>query len=886
MRPGKTVLGLALFGACAVLVFGATGSRSVTPPGPSNLAGTPPHLGEPFHAVEEIVYGPSTRRQSEPFVASDGRDFLVVCADNYYSPWMRIRGTRVTAEGAVLDTPMISIGGGRGMPGAAYGGSQYLVVWEYGLAWEYSEEEDWDIVCARVSKTGELLDDRPITVSDARCHQLKPSVASDGGGFLVVWGDRRSSGVHSIYGARVSFSGEVLDPDGIPISLGQFDKVYPNVIFDGTNYLVVWADFPGSRASNTNQYGDGDIYCARVSPSGEVLDPGGIPVYVGPGNQTCPYVASDGANSLVVWEDERDSPGDVYCARVLSSGEVLDPEGIPVAVSSAHNYSPKVVYDGANYAIAWGKLTGVKGIRCARVTPDGEVLDPDGWVVSSSGRVWSMASGSENILLADVLYDSNNISSVHGTRITASAETLPPEAFPITLGMNQHFRPCAVRNGANFAVAWTDSRLGSGGLYMTRLDFSGHPLDAATAPLVANGNIEPFELASAGSRRGAMFSWIDSRDGRSKIYGARVLSGGGILDFDGFCLSDSSSAADPALASDGTDYVAAWTDRREGRYSPHVYVARATGEGEALDPDGVRVTSDAGGREPGIAYGRDNYMLAWVEAEGYHSTIGHRVVGARVTRSGEVLDPSRLVFSEKGNRFTNVAVAFDGTNYVVGWAGYHEQHREICVLGVIVDRFGTVLESFEIDDSLEFDDPGEVYAVFDGEHFVLSWPVRFECHACRVSSAGEVIDEKPFEVSGGERIRTEVSMATLSPGHTLIVYPRLTGIPGDDYYRVWGTMLFADVPEPEFEVTASPSPFNKTLAFNYYLPSGTVVRLSVFDAMGRRVKTVVDGYQGPGPQLEIWDGTSEGGEAMPSGVYFARIQSAHGAGRVRCILAR
>lgn len=121
-----------------------------------------------------------------------------------------------------------------------------------------------------------------------------PAVASDGTNYLVAWGARG----YDIVGARVSPAGAVLDPDGIAIStaVGFQFQVLPALVFAGTNYLVTW------RANRSGTY---DIYGARVSPAGGVLDPNGIPISTAGYHQQAASVASDGTNSLVSWQDSR-----------------------------------------------------------------------------------------------------------------------------------------------------------------------------------------------------------------------------------------------------------------------------------------------------------------------------------------------------------------------------------------------------------------------------------------------------------------------------------------------------------------------------------------------------------------------------------------------------
>ena len=121
--------------------------------------------------------------------------------------------------------------------------------------------------------------------------------------------------------------GAVLDPSGIPVSTDPDDQLCPTVAFDGVNFLVTWMDV---RSGSTY-----DIYAARVAPDGTVLDPSGILVSAAADYQSYPAVAFGGANYLVTWMDYRGGTDyDIYAARVTPAGTVLDPSGIVVSVAS------------------------------------------------------------------------------------------------------------------------------------------------------------------------------------------------------------------------------------------------------------------------------------------------------------------------------------------------------------------------------------------------------------------------------------------------------------------------------------------------------------------------------------------------------------------------
>ncbi|GAH36174.1 unnamed protein product, partial [marine sediment metagenome] len=186
-----------------------------------------------------------------------------------------------------------------------------------------------------------------IAISTDASSQHYPSVAFNGINYLVVWEDLRNLALTDIYGARVTQSGIVLDPDGIAISTVTNWQESPSVACDGTNYLVVWEDWrSGSHPP--------DIYGARVNQSGVVLDTAAIVISTTGNEQHSPSVAFDGTNYLVVWHDCRSGLyPDIYGTRVNQSGVFLDPIGIAISTETNSQASPSVAFDGINYLVVW-----------------------------------------------------------------------------------------------------------------------------------------------------------------------------------------------------------------------------------------------------------------------------------------------------------------------------------------------------------------------------------------------------------------------------------------------------------------------------------------------------------------------------------------------------
>lgn len=76
-----------------------------------------------------------------------------------------------------------------------------------------------------------------------------------------------------------------------------------------------------------------------------------------------------------------------------------------------------------------------------------------------------------------------------------------------------------------------------------------------------------------------------------------------------------------------------------------------------------------------------------------------------------------------------------------------------------------------------------------------------------------------------------------------------------------------------FSISNYPNPFNPSTRISYSVPQTGHVTITVYDLLGRTVSTLVNGVVGTGNYTIDWYAKDGQGNDVPSGVYFARIQS-------------
>ncbi len=138
-----------------------------------------------------------------------------------------------------------------------------------------------------------------------------------------------------------------------------------------------------------------------------------------------------------------------------------------------------------------------------------------------------------------------------------------------------------------------------------------------------------------------------------------------------------SSSGSPAVASDGTSFLAVWCDGRDGgdinRTQGDLYASRIDSDGTILDPLGIFVASANG--PLGVAWNGDAYVIIWSTFSPY------AVMAARIAPDGRIVDPPHVVvpgaflISDKHTIASNGNVTVVSTN-----GGYSVLDKDLHVI--------------------------------------------------------------------------------------------------------------------------------------------------------------------------------------------------------------
>ncbi|MFK7844020.1 MAG: S8 family serine peptidase [Rhodothermales bacterium] len=148
-----------------------------------------------------------------------------------------------------------------------------------------------------------------------------------------------------------------------------------------------------------------------------------------------------------------------------------------------------------------------------------------------------------------------------------------------------------------------------------------------------------------------------------------------------------------------------------------------------------------------------------------------------------------------------------------------------------------------------------------------------------VTDISVMLSGGPFDIAAGESI--EVAFALVGGTNQSEIEEH-----ADAAQLLWDNTLSGLSPnpvanednglQPAFEFGLSepfPNPVSQEATIDFELPASSTVQLSVFDILGREVRSIVDETRQAGKHSVAWDGTDNTGATLASGVYMIRLSA-------------
>jgi len=409
------------------------------------------------------------------------------CTVAWLQPWSdfgpvdgpTIRAARVTPAGAVLDANPLLIAIDSYPDDAprdlsvGHDSEGSVVVWDHPVQGESGVRQ---LHVSHIDSQGGVSAGALLTDLGAR-----PAVASDGEDTLVVYTDQaHDPDFHlrepGIAGRRLGQGGAPIDAAGFTVSLGVNGQRNPTVAFDGSGFVVAWSDDRNYLADQLL-----DVYAARVTLQGEVLDDSAILVATGATPQHAPQVSAHGEGVLVAWQDFALGEDTLAAARLDADGAVLDPAAIQLGYTGSK--LPLAMSDsGGASLLAW---------KCspfsACVAPVSEAGDISvASEIETEGGWFSASFDGQNHLIVWSRKDDAGLPQLRGARVTPQGALLDgPAGLPIAPAGTGAFGLSTVFDGTNHVVVWLDGTEGAPSLRAVRVSPAGEVLEAQPALVTA-----------------------------------------------------------------------------------------------------------------------------------------------------------------------------------------------------------------------------------------------------------------------------------------------------------------------------------------------------------------------------------------------------------------
>ena len=436
----------------------------------------------------------------------------------------------------------------------------------------------------------------------------------------------------------------------------------------------------------------------------------------------------------------------------------------------------------------------------------------------------------------------------------------------------------------------------NGQVFASRVTPQGQVLDTLPIPVslwtigswdLDAGNVSWVGPPSDSTGFFMIWDFSDTAGGnRLKLMGNRLGLNGVLIDSIAIpLLSTSSKQTNYTCVCGDSLYLLLWEDMRDGRFSTRA--SRIRGDRTALDPKGFNLNlTDTlyprnGLNENAVAYNGQVFLAVWVSetpSDYYH------LWAARVREDGVVLDtvPIKLTRGPTSHSGTghDALACSDGQDFFVAFRYRDSLSTTNYFSGVRITGSGALLDTIPIRISNTPNFMTGWGMAFNGRDYQLVWSYNDWVVGARVSPQGVVKDTLLIPLFPTSPINQYMPSLALGPNEKLLVawqkYPHIWGGFLDTTGREVGV---EELPGPPGKVDdkaslapPNPNPMRGQGEVAFSLPVSGKALIAVYDALGRRVRVLLDEEVRVGSHRVRWDALDDRGRLLPSGVYFLRLK--------------
>lgn len=514
--------------------------------------------GAPLGSEVRITQTPSSS-EHELALASDGVDALVA-----WTVPAGIEGSRLAANGTLIDTSPVSLAGGGRHPTLAFASSQYFLAHETPSAGSSSVE-------VRSFDTS-LTPGASATVANRAGVATEPTIAMSNGNLLVAWAHGAASDssfdprTAEVRVARLQTDLTVIDTTPLEPAPSLSDR--PVVTGSAASGWVAWVDDRGDLLPR-------QIYAAAVPASGALAASPDHLVSLAGVSQRNVQLSADPDGYLAVWQELRgDSAYDLVARRVSADGSGVEGDLVTLVSEAGNQYEPTIVFDGQNHLVAFTHATEISP-GGATYHPEIHVLpvSPSGQPLGAPKRITAEGSNASSPHLA---FGGDHFYLTYASSNTVEGQLLDLDANPVGAATLLHDSTSALTSpssswGGSYLVVFSTRTSSQGKALGMRVDRAGNLLDPQ--PIDLGRGSETEELAVAFGGGVYLVVWSEPLGGTR---GVRVRPDGLVLDSTPIEISDESSGFLPAVVFDGSSFVVA------GRYGADVQLVEVSPDGRVL----------------------------------------------------------------------------------------------------------------------------------------------------------------------------------------------------------------------------------------------------------------------------------------------------------------